>query len=284
MFEETSANTTTDAYLTNLRQLTEGMTELQCVIERIVQSLHRRGIGVMVDLDGMMQGLENHLHSMSSMTHTITDQLQQLEMLKQAAALLISESNPDQKLTRLLNIILDFSGAERAYILLLDEGGELTVRAAYNWEGEVMRPEAAVYSQSVVRSTLSNGQPIVTMDAQTDTRYNQRNSVIAHVLRSIMCLPLKLHGEIIGVLYADNRIDKARFTENTVKLLLPMADQITGTIALEWAQRLSVDTVSPALSTIDRNGAQRTPRRYEFLPITDWPEHPMSTGQSDFLD
>ena len=283
MFEETSANTTTDAYLTHLRQLTEGMTELQCVIERMVQSLHRLGIGVMLDLDGMMQGLDNHLRTMSSMTQSITDQLQQLEVLKRVTALHISGSDADQRLRQLLDIIVDFSGAERAYILLLDKGGELGVRAARNWEQEVLTPEVVVYSHSVVRNALANGEPIVTLDAQTDTRYNERDSIIAYALRSIVCLPLRLRGEIIGLLYADNRIDKARFTENSVNLLLPIADQVTAAVALEPSKLLPLAAMPPALE-IERNGAQRSPRRYEFLPVAEWPENLTSTGYSDHAD
>ncbi|MBC7809766.1 MAG: GAF domain-containing protein [Burkholderiales bacterium] len=97
-------------------------------------------------------------------------------------------------------------------------------------------------------------------------------------------MPLKLHGEIIGLLYADNRIDKGKFTDDSIRLLAPLADQTAGAIALERATGYSASAAAPSLATIDRNGAQRTPRRYEFLPIAEWPDHPTSTGFSDLAD
>ncbi len=45
----------------------------------------------------------------------------------------------------------------------------------------------------------SEGQPILTSDAQSDSRFNMRESIMLLGLRSILCVPLKVKEEVPGV-------------------------------------------------------------------------------------
>ena len=50
-------------------------------------------------------------------------------------------------------------------------------------------------------------------------------SIAAYQLRSILCVPLKLKNDLIGVLYVDNRAHAGIFKENDLELISAFADQ-----------------------------------------------------------
>jgi adenylate cyclase len=81
---------------------------------------------------------------------------------------------------------------------------------------------------------LSSGEAVMTTNAQEDPRFGGQESIIAYNLRSILCVPLKVKTELIGVIYADNRIRSGIFDEAERDLLVVFANQAA--IALENAR------------------------------------------------
>jgi putative nucleotidyltransferase with HDIG domain len=67
--------------------------------------------------------------------------------------------------------------------------------------------------------------PILTTNAQEDPRFEAQASIIAFNLRSILCAPLKLKDQLIGVLYVDNRVHTGIFQESDLQLITAFADQ-----------------------------------------------------------
>ena len=65
----------------------------------------------------------------------------------------------------------------------------------------------------------------MTTNAQTDPRYAGQASIVAHALRSIMATPLRARGNIIGVVYVDNRIRSGIFSERDLEVLDAFAAQ-----------------------------------------------------------
>jgi PAS domain S-box-containing protein len=76
--------------------------------------------------------------------------------------------------------------------------------------------------------------PVLTTNAQEDPRFGKQDSVIAHNLRSIMCVPLRVKSEVTGVIYVDNRIRSGLFTSKQLDLLAAFANQAA--VAIENAR------------------------------------------------
>jgi PAS domain S-box-containing protein len=66
---------------------------------------------------------------------------------------------------------------------------------------------------------------VLTTNALDDPRFGNQESIIVYNLRSILCVPLKVKGEITGVIYADNRIRVGLFTDNERDLLVAFSHQ-----------------------------------------------------------
>ncbi len=149
--------------------------------------------------------------------------------------------NSSLELDEVLRIVMDnivrLTKAERGFLMLRDEKGEMVTRMGRNWEKESINPSELTVSKSVVARVISTGEPIVTTNAQEDQRFVGQESIVAFNLRSILCVPLKVKNELIGVIYADNRIRTGIFAESERDLLLAFANQAA--VAIENARLFS---------------------------------------------
>ena len=133
-----------------------------------------------------------------------------------------------------MDTIIRITGAERAFLMLRNDDKKLEIRVARNWEEESVDASDSAVSRTVIDRVVESGEPILTSDAQEDTRFSVQESVISYNLRSILCLPLIVKEELIGVIYADNRIQSGVFTEKERDLLIDFSNQAA--IALENAR------------------------------------------------
>src|SRR5262249_15916960 len=78
---------------------------------------------------------------------------------------------------------------------------------------------------------VTQKQPILTDNAQVDNRFQERASITMQSMRSIICIPLILRGEAIGVLYADNRVQQGVFNVDMIPMVTAFANQAA--IAIE---------------------------------------------------
>jgi adenylate cyclase len=149
--------------------------------------------------------------------------------------------NSSLELDEVLRIVMDhivrLTKAERGFLMLRDEKGEMVTRVARNWEKESINSSELTVSRSVVGRVIESGEPIITTNAQEDQRFVGQESIVAFNLRSILCVPLKVKNEMIGVIYADNRIRTGIFAESERDLLLAFANQAA--VAIENARLFS---------------------------------------------
>ncbi len=143
----------------------------------------------------------------------------------------------DEVLTIVMDNIVRLTKAERGFLMLRDEKGEMVTRMGRNWEMESINSSELTVSRSVVGRVISTGEPIITTNAQEDQRFVGQESIVAFNLRSILCVPLKVKNDLIGVIYADNRIRAGIFAESERNLLVAFANQAA--VAIENARLFS---------------------------------------------
>jgi adenylate cyclase len=149
--------------------------------------------------------------------------------------------NSSLELDEVLRIVMDnivrLTKAERGFLMLRDDRGEMVIRMGRNWEMESINASELTVSRSVVGRVIETGEPIVTTNAQEDQRFVGQESIVAFNLRSILCVPLKVKNELIGVIYADNRIRTGIFADSEKELLTAFANQAA--VAIENARLFS---------------------------------------------
>lgn len=159
----------------------------------------------------------------------------QLHALQAASAAINSSLDIDVLLQQLMDAIIQLTHAERAMLLLVDGQGELTVNTARNFDQVTLGQAAsAEISKTIVRQVVASGEPVVALDAQADERFAAQDSIVSQRLRSILCVPLRMRGQITGVLYADSRVSSGIFSDTERDTLAAFADQAA--VALDNAR------------------------------------------------
>jgi transcriptional regulator with GAF, ATPase, and Fis domain len=148
--------------------------------------------------------------------------------------------NSELRLPRLLEMIVDtvieLTDAERGFLLLEDENGQLVVKVARNIDQRTLEAAEFELSRSIARQAATGGEPIVTIDAAGDARFKEAMSVSDLHLRSILAVPLHVKGRPVGTIYVDHRLRKGAFGNGAVSLVLDFAEQAA--IAIENARLL----------------------------------------------
>src|SRR6266545_4573235 len=105
----------------------------------------------------------------------------------------------NEVLNRVIDEIIEILHAERGFIMLFGADGSQMFSVARGLDRKTIDQPQSQVSQSVVQKVVNEGQPILTSDAQSDTRFNMRQSIMLLGLRSILCVPLKVKDEVRGV-------------------------------------------------------------------------------------
>ena len=166
---------------------------------------------------------------------TQENERRQLRALQELGAVINSSLEQTDVLNMVMDTIIQLMDAERSFLMLYDEeSGELEVEVARNINRETLEGSAFEISRSIVRSVSESGTPVVTTNAQADPRFAGQESIISYNLRSILCVPLKIKDNIIGVIYADNRIVAGIFVDADRDILAAFANQAA--VAIENAR------------------------------------------------
>ncbi len=162
-------------------------------------------------------------------------QQERLAALYEVSSQLGSTLDLQELLNLVMDAIIQLTRAERGFLVLRDEvTGELETVAARNVDQESIDERSREISQSIVIQAIEQQQPILTDNAQADSRFSAYQSVVGLRLRSIMCVPLRARGRVIGAAYVDNRLLSAAFSPEDLELLAAFANQAA--IAIENAR------------------------------------------------
>jgi len=113
----------------------------------------------------------------------------------------------------------------------------MATRIARNWEQESINKNEFAISRTIVERVINGGEAVLTTNAREDPRFGGQESIIAFNLRSILCVPLMVKSELIGVIYTDNRIRSGIFSESDRDLLIAFANQAA--VSIENARLFS---------------------------------------------
>ena len=150
----------------------------------------------------------------------------EMETLVEIGKAINSVLDMDCLLNLIIDMVIKVVGAERGFLMLKDkETGELLVKVARNMEEELKDKTLFTISSGITSLVAREGKAILSTDAQSDERFSAQASVMVHNLRSIMCVPLKIKEEVIGIIYVDNRMVAGAFTDESIGLLTTFANQ-----------------------------------------------------------
>jgi putative nucleotidyltransferase with HDIG domain len=155
----------------------------------------------------------------------LTDRRSQLSALMGVGNMINSSLGRERVLEEVMDSLITLTHAERGFLMLPRRDGELIpVIARGIAHINLVEKEFAV-SRTIVRRVVDSCEPVLTTDAQEDPRFVDQVSIAAHQLRSIICAPLKIKDQLIGVIYVDNRARTGIFHGSDLELVSAFANQ-----------------------------------------------------------
>jgi len=150
--------------------------------------------------------------------HYSSESGHRFDLLYQLSQTFNSSLDLTEVLDRVMDEVVKALKAERGFIALRNDNGELKFRSARGLDNTTIEQPEFEISRGVVEEVAKTGVGVSVSDAQSDKRFQTRHSVMDLKLRSILCAPLKLKENFLGVIYVDNRIMAGIFNENDLEL------------------------------------------------------------------
>jgi adenylate cyclase len=219
----------------SIRQISTRVNDLVELLRAQRDILRQRGMNLP---SGSLDGLKNlkaQLDKLGNQMGGTLVELGQLRALAETAGVVNSSLDPTEVLNRVMDTVIQLTGAERGYIVLKNrDTGEMEYRVARGIDREQLGKSDFVVSSSIVNEVANSGEPVLTENAKEDKRFDGRESIVNFQLRSILAVPLKVRDEVIGVVYCDNRIMAGLFKQHEMNLLIAFANQAA--VAIENAR------------------------------------------------
>jgi sigma-B regulation protein RsbU (phosphoserine phosphatase) len=151
---------------------------------------------------------------------TDTTDLEKLTLFLEAARKLNTTGVLDEILVTLLDATLKLTRAERGYVFMRDEEGNLRLAAGRNSKGEPLLDDTTI-SHSILDEGVKSNSEFVITDTSQSLDLAGRHSIVAYDLRTVICIPLRKpqvqttrdtaavpiesSAEVMGALYVDSR-------------------------------------------------------------------------------
>jgi len=219
---------------TNTPPLNDRILGLSKLAGQIRSEIQPARISLSPNVFESLSKLESSLFNLSKQTSEFEEERSKLLALTDTTQAVNSTLELNEVLRIVMDTIVRLTKAERGFLMLRDPQGEMVTHIARNWEQESIDSSEFAISRTVVERVIESGDAILTTNAQEDPRFGNQESIVAYNLRSILCVPLKVRSELIGVLYADNRIRSGLFGESDRELLGAFANQAA--LAIENAR------------------------------------------------
>jgi GGDEF domain-containing protein len=117
---------------------------------------------------------------------------------------LLSTRELDKLLGLIVRAFLQITEADRAYLLLSQDGGGLRAVHGEAKDGSVISSSEPRIS-SLAQQVAASGVPIYSTNVDVDQKLGMRQSISELGLHMVVCVPLKGPTGIVGVIYADGK-------------------------------------------------------------------------------
>ena len=157
----------------------------------------------------------------------LREALNRLQAISQVSLALGATTDRGKLLQKLLDYILEiFPAADRAFILLRDQDRDSLVPVAAKKRQEILghREEVAI-SRTIVNEVVTRKHSILSFDAMDDSRFHGHTSVVDLSIRSMMCAPLLVGDEVLGLIQVDTSLGPQCFTAEDLQILTGISAQ-----------------------------------------------------------
>jgi two-component sensor histidine kinase/GAF domain-containing protein len=147
-----------------------------------------------------------------------------IEYLIKSSLAISAEIEPDTLMKKIMNLVIESSGAQLGYLLIEIEG-KLFIHAASNiMEKQVVQTfnqkleDAGDICKGIVRYVYRTREKLIFNDALHEGMFKDNPEVQEMQIRSVLCLPVIKQSRMIGIMYLENRLSDSVFTSKKIQM------------------------------------------------------------------
>lgn len=173
------------------------------------------------------------IHSVTPATRQSSSDLLDLNTILQASQILSGEIKLDKLLTAMMSIVIRNAGADKGFLLLpkqeswfieaeaLLDAKEIKVMQSIDIEKNIL------LANKIVNFVIRRKKSVLWPDRAKRGDFENDLYFQYAQPKSVLCMPLLNRGELVAVLYLENRNTEYAFTENRIETLRLLSSQIT---------------------------------------------------------
>ncbi len=129
-------------------------------------------------------------------------------------------------LETIMNKVRELLRPENWSLMLVEDDGEhLVFEIAVGVSGAVLKGSRLRVGEGIAGWVAQTGQSLLVPDVQADERFCGRfDSLCDFTTRSVICVPMKNRGRVLGVIELVNRIEQTAFTDRDMRALETLAE------------------------------------------------------------
>lgn len=166
----------------------------------------------------------------------LSEKIHEVVILKQVGETISSTLDLQAILAALLGAARDALHSEASSLLLVEEAtGDLVFEVALGERGERVKEFRLKRGQGIAGWVAEHGEPLCIPDVSRDPRFlTQVDATTGFITKSVLCVPLRLKGTVIGVIEAMNKRGTRPYDSDDQRLLQAIGSQAA--VAIENAK------------------------------------------------
>ena len=178
------------------------------------------------ELNGRIDALKGSMKKLEEEHNLLERKADTFTTVHQIGTLLHGQLDPDRLLKLALDKILEITGSDRGYIIILDETGKIHFRVGREPDHTGLDSPERHVSRSVISHVCETGEPVLLNDTTSDDRFCPSKSIVQYGIQSILCVPLRIKRRLVGSIYIDSSSARNIFLDSDLEMLSVIADQI----------------------------------------------------------
>jgi len=178
-------------------------------------------------------------------------------IIKEVAGIIVSTNNLDCIANLILDIVLQSTRARTGSLLLLNNEGNLLIKAARGINYDLTTTIRLKIGEGISGKVAQEKVPLLVKDIKSDGRIKSQR-INKYKTSSFICCPILIKDKLLGVINITDKINGTPFTEEELDLINILATQAA--MALEHARLMSelqlkaleVEEINKELVDIDR--------------------------------
>jgi len=136
---------------------------------------------------------------------------------------------------KVLEAVLEVAPADRAAILLIEEGSE-GFSSVLGWDRRLGPNQPIQVSRTILSRVIEENLAVLSNDVPGEEAFQAAESLVTPQVRSVLAVPLEVQGKLLGVIYLDASSLAVRFDSELLQLVTALGN--VAALAMENERRI----------------------------------------------